>query len=101
MPFLADYAAAMPACGASCIRTQKNVGRIAQAYRLSARMIILPNTVDMCVWDSTRTHSYKESVAVPERPVSFAVNTRLSNLSRAFSSGKSRFPSPCAASTGF
>lgn len=79
--FLADYAAAMLACGASCIRTQKNVGRIAQAYRLSARMIILPNTVDICVWDSSRTHSYKESVAVPDRPVSFAVNTRLSNLS--------------------
>lgn len=86
--FLADYAARLISCGATCIRTQRNVGRMADAWGVSARMTILPNTIDVCVWDGDRSHSYKETVTVPAAPVSFAVNTRLSNLSWRVAEGK-------------
>lgn len=79
--FFADYAAQLLACGATSMRTQRNVARMAAKWDVSAQMIILPNTVDMCVWDSNHEHSYKQTVKVPASAISFAINTRLSNLS--------------------
>ena len=54
---------------------------MAAKWNVSAQMIILPNTVDMCVWDADGEHSYKQTVSVPHKPISFAINTKLSNLS--------------------
>lgn len=79
--FFADYAANLLACGATSMRTQRNVARMAAKWNVSAQMIILPNTVDMCVWDADGEHSYKQTVSVPHKPISFAINTKLSNLS--------------------
>lgn len=79
--FFADYAANLLACGAASMRTQRNVARMAAKWNVSAQMIILPNTVDMCVWDADGEHSYKQTVSVPHKPISFAINTKLSNLS--------------------
>lgn len=79
--FFADYAANLLACGATSMRTQRNVARMAAKWNVSAQIIILPNTVDMCVWDADGEHSYKQTVSVPHKPISFAINTKLSNLS--------------------
>ena len=86
--FLADYASNLLACGATSMRTQRNVARMAEHWGVQERMILLPNTVDMCVWDSDRSHSYKETVRIPSKPISFDINTKLSNLSWRVKEGK-------------
>ena len=79
--FFADYAAHLLACGATSMRTQRNVTRMADKWEVTANITILPNTVDMCIWDANRSHSYKQTVKIPAKPISFDINTKLSNLS--------------------
>ena len=80
MSFLADYAANLLACGATSMRTQRNVARMAAKWNVSAQIIILPNTVDMCVWDADGEHSYKQTVSVPHKPISLQSTPKLEQL---------------------
>lgn len=81
--FIADYAAALWRCGATCLRTEKNVGRIAGALGVEATVEILPRYVHVILADG--------SVLI--RPVgkgciNFDINTRLSRLSWDLADGK-------------
>ena len=79
--FLANYTTALLGCGASCIRAKRNVNRMAEALGVTTNMIMLPNNVDISVWDSDHRHSYHQTVAINHRHNSFSINTQLSSLS--------------------
>lgn len=74
--FIADYASLLWGCGATCIRTEKNVSRISAALGIDAAVEIMPRHVHVILGDGTvivrkMTHT----------GINFDINTRLSRLS--------------------
>ena len=57
--FLSDYAAWLLGCGATCIRIEKNVKRMADRWNMTSEMTILPSHIHMTVWnDDQFRHQY-------------------------------------------
>lgn len=79
--FLSEYAAWLLGCGATCIRIEKNVRRMANAWQVTAQIIILPGHIHLVVWDQPHAHSYSNIERIRHTGISFCINTRLSNLS--------------------
>ena len=80
--FLAQYASWMTGCGATCIRIEKNVSRIARVYGKRVELTIMPRHVQMSVFDADNDmECLTVNTAVKATPISFALNTRLSELS--------------------
>ncbi len=86
--FLADYAAYMLGCGATCIRTEKNVSRIANSLGLETDLTILPVHVQLSIKSTDGNSSYYEIRRVPQIGISFNINTQLSKLSWDLADGK-------------
>lgn len=79
--FIADYASRLLGCGATCIRIEKNVKRIAKSYGYEADVTVLPSHIETTVTDR---HSGEQEFLV--RPIAksginFTLNTNLSRLS--------------------
>lgn len=89
--FLSDYAAWLLGCGATCIRIEKNVRRMAERWNMESEMTILPSHIHMTVWNQTRDHSYSNIVRLHHTGISFDINTQLSKLSWAIADGKTGF----------
>ena len=79
--FLSDYAGWLFSCGATCVRLEKNVGRIASAAGLRADLSIFPRHLHITVSDSCRSFLFTAVSSIHDCPVNFAMNTRLSKLS--------------------
>lgn len=79
--FLADYSALLLASGATCIRLDKNVDRIARAFGMEAEMTVMPRHVHLTVVDEHRGEIQTSIATVPNSGISFAINTELSRLS--------------------
>lgn len=80
--FLADYASWLWGGGATCIRTEKNTTRIAQALGMDVDLTIMPKHIEL----STKEYAGQRSpTTVSRRPcrcgINFDINTRLSRLS--------------------
>ena len=79
--FLAVYASYMLGCGATCIRIEKNLRRMANAVGLQVDMIILSHHVTVICTDN-RSGIKKQSIRrLHPTGISFEINTRLSELS--------------------
>ena len=89
--FLSEYAAWLLGCGATCIRIEKNVGRMAERWGMTSEMTILPSHIHMTVWDESRSHSYSNIVRLYHTGISFDINTQLSKLSWAVADRKTGF----------
>ncbi len=89
--FLSGYASALLGCGATCIRIEKNVNRMAETFGIDYSMVIMPATVQMTVWDKGRQHSYSNIQKIRKSGTSFNINTRLSRLSWELHDGKVNF----------
>ena len=89
--FLSDYAACLLGCGATCIRIEKNVRRMAERWELLSEMTILPSHIHMTVWNKDRSHSYSNIVRLRHTGISFNINTQLSKLSWAIADNKTNF----------
>lgn len=78
--FLSLYAAWMLGCGATCIRIEKNVRRMADAWKLSCELVILPSHIQLLASDGAgnECHSIEP---VRHTAISFNLNTCLSKLS--------------------
>lgn len=79
--FLADYAALLSGCGATCIRIEKNTRRIAEAYGLNFDISLMPTHVYVSVW---RNDSSAREVATRKTAgggINFNINAQLSRLS--------------------
>ena len=79
--FLSEYASALLGCGATCIRIEKNVQRMAETIGVDYSMTIMPATVQITVWDKDRQHSYSNIQKIRKSGTSFNINTQLSRLS--------------------
>lgn len=79
--FLSEYSSLLLGCGATCVRTEKNVKRIAEALDVEYSIIILDSCVELTVWDRAHEHSYSITRNFPEGSASFNKNTCLSMLS--------------------
>lgn len=89
--FLADYAAWLLGCGATCIRIEKNVKRMSEAWQVEAEMVIMPSHIQLSVWDSEHEHAYSRVERIRKAGISFDINTRLSRLSWEIADGKTDF----------
>lgn len=79
--FLSDYVSSLFGCAATCMRIEKNVGRIAEAYGKDVECVVFASHVTMTLWDKDHTHSYSNTVKARPAGISFNLNTKLSRLS--------------------
>lgn len=79
--FLAQYAVALLGCAATCIRLERNVVRIAAAYGKKIEMYIMPRHIHLTVWTPDEDDIFTTIISVKPAPISFSLNTRLSQLS--------------------
>ncbi len=89
--FLADYAANMLGCGATCIRIEKNVNRISKALGVETELTIMPAHVQLSIMDSNNRNSYYEIRRMRPKGISFNINTQLSKLSWDLADGRLGF----------
>lgn len=79
--FLSRYATMLLECGATCIRIEKNINRIAHTFQLNISMVIMPSYIQFVIEDATHTHSYSSIIRTSKAAINFQVNTQLSKLS--------------------
>ncbi len=79
--FLADYAVALFGCAATCIRLERNLNRIAAAFGKKVELFIMPRHIHMTVWQPGEDDMFTSISSVRPAPISFSLNTRLSQLS--------------------
>ncbi|MBD5358337.1 MAG: threonine/serine exporter family protein [Bacteroides sp.] len=79
--FLADYAVSLLGCGATCIRLVKNVVRMAAAFGKKVELTIMPRHIHITVWHPHCDDIFTSIASVKNTPISFNLNTRLSELS--------------------
>ena len=76
--FFARYSAWLIGCGATCIRLEKNVCRMAAAYGKEVELSIMPRHVHIALKDNDKAEVVTVIASVEQRAVSFNINTRLS-----------------------
>lgn len=79
--FLSEYSAWLLGSGATSIRLERNVHRMAESMGCRAEMTILPRHIHMTVFVPDHSDSYTYIIATRPMPISFDINTRLSRLS--------------------
>lgn len=89
--FLSEYAAWLLGCGATCIRVERNIGRMAKVLGCEAVMTILPKHIHLTVCPLDHSDSYTYITATRTSVISFDINTRLSQLSWELTDGKIDF----------
>ena len=79
--FLSDYAVTLLACGATCIRLEKNINRMACAFGKRMEVTIMPRHIHMTVCGNNDDDIFTSIATVKSAPISFSLNTALSRLS--------------------
>lgn len=79
--FLADYTSLLTGCGATCIRTEKNARRLADAFGVGFDISIMPNHVYVSVWRDNPSDSHTAVRRIINHGISFNINAKLSRLS--------------------
>lgn len=79
--FIAEYAAWLYGCGATCKRIRANVKRMAQAWCLNIETTISPGSISVVLTDETTLQSFVYIKRIPHTAISFFKNTKLSQLS--------------------
>lgn len=80
--YFAEYASVMLGCGATCVRITKNIRRMASPMSYDVDMTILPSHILMTVKELSGDERWCQySCGIARCPVSYSINTRLSNLS--------------------
>ena len=79
--FLAEYSSWLLGSGATCIRLEKNVTRMADAYGMRAELTIMPRHIHLSVWDKNGPETATAIISAKAACISFNINTRLSELS--------------------
>lgn len=86
--FFAEYASYMLGCGATCIRIDRNMARMAQCIGTTADMTILPSHILLTLTDNASGKSASHSCSIARIPVNYDMNTRLSKLSWMVAEGR-------------
>lgn len=91
MLFLSRYSARLLGAGATCIRLETNVGRIAKAYGMEIEMTIMTRHIQLSLWKEGRSGMESATATVNRNVISFNINTLLSKLSWEMADGKVDF----------
>lgn len=91
--FLADYASWMLGSGATCIRIEKNVRRMADAFGMSVDITTMPLHVNVSVWCEGGAETAVVVRHIQKTGINFDINARLSRLSWEVADGKCGFES--------
>ena len=86
--FISKYSARLLGAGATCIRLEKNVQRIARAYGREVELTIMPRHIHLSLWEEGRTSTVSSIASVRHNVTSFNINTQLSKLSWEIADGK-------------
>ena len=86
--FIAEYAAWLYGCGATCTRIKKNVERIAKKWNIHCQLLIMPGSVQLMVFDPSTNQSSVVIRKTPHTGISFYKNTHLSKLSWRIADGR-------------
>ncbi|MDE7413724.1 MAG: threonine/serine exporter family protein [Muribaculaceae bacterium] len=89
--FLAKYSSALFTSASTCIRLEKNISRIAEAYGMTVEVTILPRHIHLTVRDCDYHDVVTAITSIGEGPISFELNTMLSKLSWQIADGKIGF----------
>lgn len=89
--FLAEYAAWLLGCGATCIRIEKNVGRIARRFGIEADITVMPSHVEISGWKAEEGCGDVAMRKIKHCGISFSLNAALSRLSWDIADGKTDF----------
>lgn len=89
--FISDYASWMLGCGATCIRIEKNIQRIAQIWGLKADLTIMPSHINMSLTDMKTSNTVVMVSKAAHCGINFGVNIGLSQLSWAIADSKLTF----------
>ncbi|MDE6485541.1 MAG: threonine/serine exporter family protein [Duncaniella sp.] len=89
--FLSRYSALLIGCGATCIRLEHNIDRIAATFGMRIVSYIMPRHISLSVIDNETEESVTMVVETARTPISFYVNTRLSELSWEIADGRVDF----------
>ena len=79
--FLAEYASWLLGCGATCIRIEKNVGRMAEAFGVEIDLTIMPSNIQISVSNARHPEPHLILKRIHKSGISFNLNTQLSSLS--------------------
>ena len=79
--FFAEYASYMLGCGATCMRIDRNMDRMARRIDATVDMTILPSHILITLTDRTTGESAHHTCGIARIPVNYDMNTRLSKLS--------------------
>lgn len=97
--FLAEYAGRLLGCGATCIRIEKNVARMAHAFGREVELTITPRHVHVSLVTPGHEELYTTIASARPSPVSFNVISDLSRLSWQVADGNATFAEACASLT--
>ncbi len=89
--FLSDYAGWLLGSGATCIRLEKNIERMAATFGKKVDMTIMPRHIHLTVREPGSTELFTAVASICHPVISFDINTRLSELSWAVADGKIDF----------
>ena len=78
-------------CGATCVRIEKNVGRIAARFGVSADITVMPAHVQISTWSRERPCGEVAVRRISPGAIDFDRNARLSRLSWDVADGKLDF----------
>lgn len=89
--FLSRYSAWLLGSGATSIRLEKNVSRIARAYGKEIELAIMTRHVHLSLWEEGKPGMETSIATVNHNVISFNINTLLSKLSWEIADGKVDF----------
>ena len=79
--FISEYASWLLGCGATCIRIEKNIKRMSEAFGVESDMAIMPSHIHLSVWDKDHVDTFSTIKRIHKSGISFNINTQLSKLS--------------------
>lgn len=79
--FLSRYCARLLGAGATCMRIEMNVNRIAARYGKRVDMAIMPRHIHLHIWEEGKGEAVTSIATVRHSAISFNLNTNLSKLS--------------------
>lgn len=79
--FLCDYANSLLECGATTVRIEKNVGRMAEAYGCRADVNIYPRHVEVVQTDALANETHIRAKTIHDSGINYSTVSALSKLS--------------------
>ncbi len=89
--FLSRYSAWLLGAGATCMRLEKNVSRIAGAFGRRVEVTITPRHIHLSLWTEGEPGAMTTIASAIHKGISFNLNTELSKLSWEIADGKIDF----------